>query len=623
MKKISIFLLGFLTLLAACSDEATNEQVEAFDIATKDMDVHSFSKPRAAVTTHLNLSLTADFEQQTLDGFAKWTIQNNDAEQIIFDTKNLIIQKVTLGEDEVETTYELGEPVQYLGQPLTVDISPETEIVTIYYKTQPEAAALQWLTPQQTAGKEDPFLFTQGQAILTRTWIPCQDSPGIRITYEATIKTPEDLMAVMSAFNPQERNDEGVYNFVMEQPIPPYLMALAIGDLAFELIGERTGVYAEPSVVEDAAYEFAEMEEMLEAAENLYGEYLWDRYDLIVLPPSFPFGGMENPRLTFATPTIIAGDRSLTALVAHELAHSWSGNLVTNATWNDFWLNEGFTVYFEGRIMEEVYGKEYADMLRLLGQQDLEAEVKDLGEESKDTHLKLDLEGRDPDEGMTSIAYEKGAAFLRMLEEKAGRETFDAFLKQYFDEHQFQTITTEQFVHYLNENLIEPQNLDVNVEEWIYGPGIPDNMPVIVSDRFEKVDEQAAAFQKGAAPEDLDTEAWTTHEWLHFIRKLPNDLPTSRMETLDQAFAFSDSGNSEILAAWYELAIRQGYAEQILPKIESFLVEVGRRKFLTPLYRAFKETGRLETARDIYAKARPNYHTVSTQTMDELLEVQG
>lgn len=583
------------------------------------MDVHSYAKPQEAVTEHLNLNLAVDFDKKILDGFARWTITNYNASEIIFDTRNLNILKVTIGEEEQETTFQLGNNDSILGQPLTVAIQPETKIVTIYYQTNPDAAAVQWLNPQQTAGKQQPFLFTQGQAILTRTWIPCQDSPGIRITYEATIKTPTDLMAVMSASNPQQKNSEGVYQFRMEQPIPSYLIALSVGDLAFEPIGKRTGVYSEPSTVKAAAYEFADMEKMLEAAEKLYGKYLWERYDVIVLPPSFPFGGMENPRLTFATPTVIAGDRSLTSLVAHELAHSWSGNLVTNANWNDFWLNEGFTVYFERRIMEALYGEEYATMLWLLGFQDLTAQVNDFGADSPDTQLKLNLKGRDPDDGMTDIAYEKGAFFLRLLEEQVGQEKFDAFLKNYFAAHQFQTITTEAFVPYLNEHLIEPNKLDINVEEWIYQPGIPANIPKIESNRFSKVDAQITQLTGTATRSAIDTTGWTTHEWLHFIRNLPQDLDASKMKMLDMSYRFSDSGNSEILAAWFELAIRNGYADEIMPKIEGFLVKVGRRKFLTPLYRALKETDRLDTARAIYAKARPNYHSVSVQTIDALL----
>jgi leukotriene-A4 hydrolase len=468
-----------------------------------------------------------------------------------------------------------------------------------------------------TADKNHPAPFTQGQAILTRTWIPCQDSPGIRITYDATMRVPKDLMAVMSATNPQKKSADGVYTFEMKQPIPAYLIALAVGDLEFRPIGDRTGIYAEPSVIDAAVNEFADMEKMLIAAENLYGAYDWERYDVIVLPPSFPFGGMENPRLTFATPTIIAGDRSLTSLIAHELAHSWSGNLVTNATWDDFWLNEGFTVYFERRIMEALYGEDYANMLSVLGHQDLVSDIHDL--EDADTHLKLDLKDRDPDDGMTDIAYEKGAFFLQLLERQVGREKFDEFVSKYFQKHKFQTITTEDFVKYLNEHLIQPNEIRLDLDEWIYGPGIPDNIFLRGSDRFKNVETQVEQFYKTNDVKGLNTSDWTTHEWLHFIRNIKPDTGNPMMAKLDTTFGFSDSGNSEILAAWFEVSIKNGYALKILPKIEKFLTSVGRRKFLTPLYRGMKENDMYPQAKAIYAKARPNYHSVSRGTMDALM----
>ncbi|MBT8189901.1 MAG: M1 family metallopeptidase [Bacteroidia bacterium] len=579
-------------------------------------DHHSFSNPHEALVTHINLDLEADFKQKVLSGEVQLHISHENASEIILDTRDLDIIKVSCNEREnIEVSY--GDPTIYLGQALHIPLVPDSRIITIEYRTRPEAAALQWLAAEQTTDKKLPFLFTQGQAILTRTWIPCQDSPGIRVSYNARIKVPKEMMAVMSASNPKEKNDQGIYEFEMKQPIPAYLIALAIGDIEYGEIGPRTAVYAEPSMLEKSIYEFADMEKMLIAAEELYGPYLWERYDVIVLPASFPFGGMENPRLTFATPTIIAGDRSLTALIAHELAHSWSGNLVTNATWNDFWLNEGFTVYFERRIMEALYGEDYASMLAVLGYQDLEADVHDIGHSHADTHLKLNLKDRDPDDGMTDIAYEKGAYFLGMLESKFGKSRFDKFLTEYFESHKFQTITTTEFVEYLNNNLLNELDEDVNVNEWIYGPGIPESVIKFESDKFAKVEKAISVFYKDGSLLDQD---WTTHEWLHFIRNLAPDLGMDEMTVLDSRYQFSNSGNSEIAAAWYEQSIRSGYFAENIDQIRSFLVNVGRRKFLTPLYRALKETDNIALAKDIYASARNNYHAVSVQTIDDLLD---
>lgn len=591
-------------------------------------DVHSYARPEEVLVEHLDLDLTVDFTAEQLSGRASWKINNlSGANQLHLDTRDLEIHAVTL-DDGVETTFELGAEEPFLGRQLTVAIQDDTHIVHIDYTTSPKATAVQWLKPTQTAGGEHPFLFTQSQAILARTWVPCQDTPGVRITYNATVRVPPDLLAVMSAENPTEKNAEGVYTFKMPQAIPSYLLALAVGDLEFRSLGAQSGVYAEPSVVEKAAWEFADTEAMMEAVAELYGPYDWGRYDILVLPPSFPFGGMENPRLTFATPTILAGDRSLVSLIAHELAHSWSGNLVTNANWNDFWLNEGFTVYLERRIMEAIEGPDYAAMLALLGRQDLGETIDELNEKNMpvDTHLKLDLTGRDPDDGMTDIAYEKGYLFLRTLEEAVGRERFDAFLKGYFERHAFKSLTTEEFVKELRADLLaEDTALEEKLllKEWIYGPGIPANAPEVTSEAFSKVDAQVAAWASGTAAANLDTEGWNTHQWLHFLRGLPEELSEQQMADADAAFGFTASGNSEILHAWLHHVIRNQY-EAGYPALRTFLTEMGRRKFLKPLYERLAETPEgTSMAKEIYAEARPGYHSVSTATIDEILAWEG
>lgn len=584
-------------------------------------DAHSFSRPGEATVEHIDLDLTVDFAARRLDGRANLRLrQEAPAGELRLDTRDLDVHGVTLGPGGPQATFELGDEDPFLGRELIVEIGPDTRQVTVEYSTRPEAEALQWLSPAQTAGGDHPFLFSQSQAILARTWVPCQDTPAVRFTYNATLRVPPELMAVMSAENPTERRADGVYEFTMPQPIPSYLLAIAVGDLAFRPLGPRSGVYAEPGIVEAAAWEFAEVESMIDATEGLYGNYRWGRYDLLVLPPSFPFGGMENPRLTFATPTILAGDRSLVALVAHELAHSWSGNLVTNATWDDFWLNEGFTSYLENRIMEEVKGVEYATMLRALSEQDLRAEIDDLGVDSPDTHLQLDLAGRNPDDGMTAIAYDKGAAMLRLLEESLGRERWDAFLLDYFDRYAFQSIDTATFVAFLQARFGDDTALaDADLESWIHGPGLPPNFPAPVSDAFGRVEERIASWQSGSPAGDLDTGDWSTHEWLHFLRRLPAQLTSSQMRDLDTAFGFSASGNAEVLCAWLQVAIRQEY-EPAYPALEEFLTTVGRRKFLKPLYAELAKTpAGIDRGRDIYTKARPGYHAIATGTIDEIL----
>ena len=591
-------------------------------------DPHSYAGRSPLRVQHLTLHLAIDFAARRLSGHATWQLANpGAAPELVLDTRDLTIAAVEQLDAAGAATpapFALAPADATLGQALHIALPPNAVAVRLAYHSSPDAAALQWLTPDQTAGTE-PFLFTQSQAILARTWLPCQDSPGIRFTYEATVQVPPHLLALMSAENPQALAPDGLYTFRMAQPVPAYLMALAVGELRFAALSPRTGVYAEPATLAAAVHEFADLEPMVAAAEQLYGPYAWGRYDLLVLPPSFPFGGMENPRLTFVTPTIITGDRSLTSLVAHELAHSWSGNLVTNATWNDFWLNEGFTVYFERRIMEHLYGRPYAAMLQVLGQTALHHTLAELGPASPDTHLRLHLAGRDPDDGLTDIAYEKGCALLLTLEQLVGRPRLDAFITAYFARFRFQSMDTATFIAYLHTELLDPtpglaQRLDLAA--WVDGPGLPALAPVATSARFAAVDAALAQLAAGTSPAALApaTAAWSSHEWVHFLHGLAlATLDAPALAALDAAFQFSQSGNAEILAAWLPLAIAATYAPADAA-LEKFLLRVGRRKFIVPLYRALLAApGGAARAQEIYRRARPNYHAVATATLDGLL----
>lgn len=579
---------------------------------------HSYAQPNKAAIRHLDLDIDIDFSKKIITGIASYQIDNNNANEIILDSKFLNIKNVKA--DGIDTKFTLGDFDEQLGQALTISIKETTRSIAVYYETTNKTEALQWLTAQQTADKTNPFLFTQGQAILTRTWIPIQDSPQLRITYGATVKVPTDLMAVMSAENPKEKTADGIYTFAMRQAISPYLIALAVGDIEYKAISNRTGVYAEKSMLEKVHYEFSDMEKMVVAAEALYGKYEWEQFDVIVLPPSFPFGGMENPRLTFATPTIIAGDKSLTSLVAHELAHSWSGNLVTNATWDDFWLNEGFTVYFEMRIMEALYGKDRANMLAHIARQQLNDEIEGFKQTPNETKLKHNLKGRNPDDGMTSIPYDKGYLFLRTIEQQVGREKFDAFLKTYFESHAFSTMSTERFIVYLNKNLLDKYNVEFNTEEWIYEPGLPDNQAIISSDKFDKVEQTIQQIVKNNSADAASTKNWTTQEWVHFVKNLPSDITVPQLKFIDDAFNLTNSSNSYIAMVWFEKSVLHNYqGNKIDERIENFLITVGRRWYVSTIYKAFKKAGRLNEALEIYAKARPNYHSVTANTIDDLL----
>jgi leukotriene-A4 hydrolase len=550
---------------------------------------------------------------------------------VVLDTRDLKIEKVETADSAQGTfqaaEFKLGEKDPILGSALTVSLPSGAMAVRIHYATAPTASALQWLEPSQTTGKKHPFLYTQSQAIHARSWIPLQDTPGVRMTYRGRVRTPKDLIALMSArsdfrlANPKEA-PTGDYTFRMPQAIPSYLIALAVGNVEFRYLSSRTGVWAEPGVVASAAKEFEDLERMVQAAEKLSGPYAWNRYDVLVLPPSFPFGGMENPLMTFATPTILAGDKSLVSLIAHELAHSWSGNLVTNATWSDFWLNEGFTVYFERRMIEVVYGVERARMEAVLGRQDLEKELKTLPE--KDRILYIDLTGRDPDDGVTDVAYEKGALFLTAIEEAFGRDKFDAFLLAYFNKFKFQSITTADFVTFVKARLLDQDAAaaaKIPLDEWLYKPGIPAGAPQPKSDAFQPVDEVAKLWaERDAVDTKPRTTEWNTHQWIHFLRALPAQMDAKKIAALDKTFSFSKTGNSEILFEWLTIGVRSRY-EPVYPKLEAFLTTVGRRKFVKPLFEELVKTPEgAKRAAEIFAKARGGYHSITAGSVQEVLK---
>jgi len=589
-------------------------------------DVHSLGNPDVARPTHVSLDLALDFDRKVVTGTATLDVAYpagaDKARHLDLDTRGLSVESVTAGGKALSFVFEPAVP--NLGQRLRITLpAPPPARIAIRYRTSPDASALQWLGPQQTTSGKMPFLFTQSQAIHARSWMPITDSPGVRVTYDAVVRAPKGMQVVMSAEHGRHDLAAGVFRFRMPHAIPPYLIALAAGELEFRALSNRTGVYAEPAVVARAASEFADVEKMVQVAEKLYGPYAWDRWDTIVLPPSFPFGGMENPRITFATPTVLAGDKSLVALLAHELAHSWSGNLVTNATWADFWLNEGVTTYIENRIVEELYGKEVAQMQVLLGQRDLREHVADAKTLPADTRLHIDLAGRDPDDGMTSVPYDKGANLLRLLESHFGRVRFDAFLRGWFDSHRFQSVTTDTFISALEKDLFKGDEAawrELGVERWVYEPGIPANIIAPLSVRFDQTRAAAEAFGRDGSLDLVKKDTWVTTEWLDFLNNLPKAMTAAQMDALDRRFAFSRSGNSEILFAWLTHAVRNTY-EPAFPALEDFLTRQGRRKFVRPLFQAMQDNAKTrDLARRIYARARPTYHPITASSIDAVLK---
>jgi len=587
-------------------------------------DPLSYSRYDQVRTTDLHLDLKADFARKSLDGYAELSLNwlDKNARTLVLDTRQLSIARVQVLDANNRwqpASYMLDRPDAKKGQALRIKLASQPEKVRIYYHTAPTASALQWMTPAQTLSGKRPFMFSQSETIDARSWAPVQDTPAVRFTYSARIAAPQGMRVVMSAENDQNATGAGGWKFRMPQPVPSYLLAIAIGEIEVRNLGPRTAVYAEPGRIEAAAFELADTEKMVAAAESLYGPYRWARYDMLVLPPSFPIGGMENPRMTFLTPTMIAGDRSLNDLIAHELAHSWSGNLVTNASWKHWWLNEGFTTYVTTRIVESLYGKEVAEMNLQVEQEEAMASLKVI------PVAKQALLTRDPDVNPATytdegLAYPKGAWLLHTLEQRVGREAFDPFLRGWFDQHAFQSATTEQFVAYLRKNLLEkfPDAMsDAELDEWLYGSGIPASAQHVSSPRLAALDAKRDAWLKGELPTaELEAKNWIALEWMHFLNDIDGKANAAQLKELDETYGLRSSQNNEIAFRFYLASVNAGY--NVRDPLNTFLMQVGRKKFVVPLYSAMlKNPSETGWAKSLYLKARPRYHPDTQASVDK------
>jgi leukotriene-A4 hydrolase len=586
---------------------------------------HSYAQPDQVRVTHLDLDLTIDFPHKKLDGVAALTLNWKDpkASTVVLDTRDLKIQRIfeTYGDRAWNPLkYTLAANDKQLGRKLTIEAPHRPTNIRIEYETSPNASGLQWLTPAQTADKKLPFMFSQSESIHARSWVPLQDSPAIRFTYDAHVHAPKGVRVVMSAINNAKHPLNGDFSFDQPHPIPSYLLAIGAGDIAVKETGPRSAVYAEPSVVGKAAHEFEDTEKMIATAEGLYGPYRWDRYDILVLPPSFPYGGMENPNMTFATPTVLVGDKSLVSLVSHELAHSWSGNLVTAASWRDIWLNEGVTTYVQGRITEALYGKTLADEESLLSARGLQKELPTMPANSQ--KLAPDPRGIGADDSLSNVAYDKGSWFLRTLEQRFGRDRFDNYLKGYFDHFAFRSITTEQMLDYMKPNLIEeyPGKMSwAEVRAWVYDSGVPKDASLPDSPRFNAIDKERTDFLAGTLAADrLDAKGWNTQEWMYFLDRLPDVAPLDRLQQLDAAWHLTGTPNAEIGMRWYSHAIAAGDKAAWTAAAEH-MTRIGRLYLTLPLYQAFAKTpGGLAYAQQVYARAKAGYHPLTQQAVEAL-----
>lgn len=619
-----LFVAFAMLSLSACSKDAP--EVDDYD---PERDYFTFANTGQFVTEHLALDLDVDFEDQAFRGYAMLTMRRLDpaAVEVILDTRELSIESaaVLAGDSSAPVEFRFGDTNDLLGTPLVITVPPdagERFDLVLEYSTSPTSTALQWLPPELTAGKKQPMVFSQSQSIHARSWVPLQDTPALRITYEATIRTPRNLLAVMSADNNPLAARTGEYRFEMPQPIPSYLLAIAVGNFYFAPLGEDTGIYTEPELLDASVYEFADTQAMLETAESMFGPYEWGRYDLLVLPPSFPYGGMENPRLSFLTPSLLAGDRSLVGVVAHELAHSWSGNLVTNRTWRDIWLNEGVTSYLESRLMEVIYDVERVNEERVLGYRELLGNFERVPENMQALAPRLTPEAGEDSQG--TIPYYKGQLFLEYLEGAFGRDVFDEFLSGYFKTFAWQTITTETFLAHLEQKLLSVEGAPLTREQvvpWLYEPGLPADAPVPESSTLDAAASTALEWSSGAmATADIPLDVWSAQAIIHFINSLPPDLAEDKLADLDAVHAFSETRNAEIARTWFIQVATRRYTPAY-PQLEAHLNRFGRGRLIAPVYKALAENGEdLALAREMFERAKETYHPLVAMWIAQGLE---
>ncbi|XP_068145355.1 leukotriene A-4 hydrolase isoform X2 [Drosophila tropicalis] len=569
------------------------------------VDPSSYSQPELITTEHSSFNWKVDFEGTKLQGSVqhRFNVLANNLEKILLDVRDINVKSATLlaGGSEVPINYFISDAVEDMGQKLTLELPAGTAKgslnVRIDYETSSSASALQWLNPAQTLGKEHPYMFSQCQAIHARSVLPCQDTPSVKFTYEAEVEHPKELTALMSALI--EKKTEGKTNFKQEVPIPAYLVAIAIGKLVSRPLGPNSNVWAEEAIVDACAEEFSETSTMLKTASDLCGPYVWKQYDLLVMPPSFPFGGMENPCLTFVTPTLLAGDKSLADVVAHEIAHSWTGNLVTNKNFEHFWLNEGFTVFVESKIVGRMQGAKELDFKMLSNLTDLQECLRtQLSSTPELSKLVVDLTNCGPDDAFSSVPYFKGSTFLRYLEDLFGGPSFfEPFLRDYLKKYAYKSIETNDFKQALYEYFKDGDKKDklteVDWQLWLTSEGMPPIIPKF-DESLVNVTKNLAKLWSSKSVAELSDNAdikqkISIHQLIDFLGKLIEtadfvDLNEAKIELLEKTYNLQNSKNAEVRFRLNRLIIRARLINR-LDEIIEFANSNFRMKFCRPIYR--------------------------------------
>ncbi|KAJ2823703.1 Leucyl aminopeptidase yscIV [Coemansia erecta] len=608
-----------------------------------EIDTCSLANLDQVTTDHIHLDLCVDFHTSTISGHATLTgtILEDTVHSIVLDTNHLNIASVQVKQQNgefVDTQYEhsLDAHAAY-GRALCIPLVPvpakgDTFCVRIGYATTSQGSAIQFLTPEQTLGKSHPYLFTQCQAIHARSLLPCQDSPSVKISYSASVRVPKPLTALMSAIatGSSDEGDSIVYSFEQKTTIPSYLVALVVGNLTSAKISDRCAVWSEPENIDACAWEFAEMENILQTAEDVVSPYLWGRYDLLVLPPSFPYGGMENPCLTFVTPTLLAGDRSLTNVLAHEIAHSWSGNLVTAKNWEHFWLNEGWTTYLERKITSRLSGEDARQLGLALGYKGLHDDVVRIGVDSPLTALVPEFDGIDPDDAYSRVPYQKGSLLLYHLEQTLDPVIMKHITKMYVLEFSGRSITTGDFYdflkryvgHYLDERAEAAFNA-IDWDAWFKRPGMPpvqftfderpQRAPVELAEKWwaskDNLPDPVLEASKAQFDELL------TPQKVIFLNTLASKLSSTGshelLKSLDHVYKLTDTKNCEVRFKWLMLALKAKYLEATDAVVE-MLTTQGRMKYTRPLYRelsAMSDDGRALAVKT-FSSCASFYHPV-------------
>ena len=614
-------------------------------------DISSYSNFDEIIQKEVFIDVSLDFDKKQMLGTmeVKYEILSSEIPNVILDLKGpeiVSVEYVIKNEKNEEKTmipltYEIYSENVYkdsLGTPLKISLDnvkknipdeynklskSKTLMLCIKFITTENCTGIQFLTKEQTYTKKYPFMFTQCEAIQCRSLFPVQDSPSVKSIYKVKTSIPSPLTFLFGGIKKESyldnKSNQNVTIFEQKIPIPSYLVAFVAGELEYGKISERCGVWTEVGLCKIACNEFKDAEKYVQIAEEYFNHpYEWEIYNLLVLPFSFPYGGMENPNLTFVTPALLAGDCSMSNVIGHEISHSWTGNLVTNKNWKNFWVNEGFTIFMERKLDSALLGEEMENLEAIVGNNELIADIKLLGLDSEYTKLSPDFGGNDPDDGFSTVPYEKGYQFLIFIEKLIGKDNFREVMQKYIKKYRYKSVDHTAFKEVLegliNEKLKDPKKIidEINWDKWLYEKGIPSYKNDFSSKLLKEAEKLAEDFLQ--EKEDKSSvlkvfKEWHTNVKLAFLNYLldnKNKIDEKIMKNLKNELNLAEEYNSEIKYMWYLLALDKKVEEEI-PNIKKFLETHGRLKYVRPVYFAWIEKD-YNQAKEFFDKTKYLYH---------------